>query len=49
MRFHDSELGNLAFSETNEKEMARASASGVTVMVNWVYTVKINWIFGTII
>ena len=49
MRFHDSELGNPDFSKTNEKDVDRALAPGANPRVNWVYTVKINWILGTII
>lgn len=36
MRFHDPELGNPVFSETNEKDVAvaRAKAPGVKLAVN---------------
>lgn len=34
MRFHDPELGNPAFSETHEKDIARAKAPGVNLAAN---------------
>lgn len=49
VRFYDSELGNPAFSETNEKDMARESFSYQPNLTINRGLPKVNQMLGTII